>query len=182
MSTSIESRPSIESIKANCSIDPITNCWLWLGACCSQNHYPELRTGGYVHIFVWELSRGCQVPKGKTVHHACFDEKCANPDHLMAVTPSRHMELHRAHRWATETTCSHGHDWSANTRITVTGTRICTACQRERYLGLLGPKSPRQIEELPLFLRTEVIPTCKNAGLIFDQIAARVMASAVASV
>ena len=74
---------------------------------------------------------GGNIKKGHTVHHTCHTRSCVNPDHLLALSHTDHMALHRAERLLTETNCKQcGAERSEeNTYTTRAGYRNCRPCK-----------------------------------------------------
>lgn len=45
------------------------------------------------HRWFYSMLVGKLLP-GEVIHHKCQVPRCVNPDHLEALTPSEHMQLH----------------------------------------------------------------------------------------
>ena len=61
-------------------------CWPWNG--CLTSGYGAIRINGkqhLVHRIMYETHKG-KIPKGKEIDHLCRNRRCANPNHLEAVT------------------------------------------------------------------------------------------------
>ena len=59
-------------------------------------NHPRAWKSGYVgeHIYVWEKSNGCSLPKGWHVHHKNGIGTDNRPENLEAMTASRHTKIH----------------------------------------------------------------------------------------
>ena len=77
------------------SVEKTDGCWLWTST--SINGYGHFRLHGrnhYAHRVSYELHDG-PVPEGQTIHHACSQRLCVNPDHLQAISQRENMaEMH----------------------------------------------------------------------------------------
>jgi HNH endonuclease len=87
-----------ERFMENASPEPMSGCWLWVGAAFNTG-YGQLRVGAKTisaHRLAWELFRGL-IPDGLSVLHRCDVPACVNPDHLFIGTHNdnnqdRHMK------------------------------------------------------------------------------------------
>jgi len=81
----------IGRILSNVRIDPVTDCWEWLGGDSGKG-----RGGGYgrvslngttcaVHIVVYTHFFG-YIPGKKQIDHKCNNRICCNPNHLELVS------------------------------------------------------------------------------------------------
>lgn len=76
-------------------------CWEWQGAVNSRG-YGVVRLHGYmvyVHRFMYAVTRGRSIARGKDVHHVCHNRRCANPNHLELLTRDEHATLSARQRW-----------------------------------------------------------------------------------
>jgi hypothetical protein len=117
-------------------VDPIR---FWLKVNITSDHWiweaAKSRAGyGYVwdngrtvsaHRVAWEMSHG-PIPEGMHLHHKCGVPLCFRPDHLVTVSASEHVYVHRPESIFQ---CLRGHPYDqGNTYITTSGTKACRAC------------------------------------------------------
>jgi len=128
-----------ERFFAKISPEPMSGCWLWMGA------YDR---GGYGRFFLWgenctahrvsyEMHKGA-IPEGLQIDHLCRVHCCVNPDHLDVVTQQENLRRERVHR-PTITHCKYGHEFNdENTRIYTRSDkfrqRMCRTCERLRSI------------------------------------------------
>lgn len=71
-----------------------SGCMVWPGA-ANTDGYGRVNAGTgrpeYVHRVVYLLEVG-QIPAGSEIDHLCRNPRCANPDHLEAVTHAENMQ------------------------------------------------------------------------------------------
>jgi hypothetical protein len=143
-----------------------------LGPCWLHEGTPEKATGyvrceinrvrDYVHRFVYRAFLQ-PIPDGKEIDHQCHNadpscpsdascphRRCANPDHLEAVTHRENMDRspnQPAVKNRLKTHCPHGHPYDqANTRVTSHGGRVCRSCNRaaqQRFRERVAAGLPR---------------------------------------
>jgi hypothetical protein len=113
-------------------------CWEWQGG-VQPNGYGRFslsrpRRTLYPHRWSYEHYVG-PIPKGLQIDHLCRNRRCANPEHLEAVSPSvntRRSPDHNSKKLAARTHCLHGHSLDDAYR-TKKGARVCRRCAHERY-------------------------------------------------
>lgn len=72
------------------------SCWEWTGA-ISSTGYGHMSLGGRMvaaHRIAHELFKG-PIPEGLVIDHICRNRRCANPDHLEAVTNEENLRRGR---------------------------------------------------------------------------------------
>lgn len=89
----LQFKVTLERIRLNCIVDK-NECWVWQGW---RNRFGvgKLRTEGkirYAHVLAYEAVHG-PVPAGKEVRRDCCNRGCCNPEHLIAVTHQRNMQM-----------------------------------------------------------------------------------------
>jgi hypothetical protein len=124
-------------------------CWLHQGTPENATGYVRCeinRVRDYVHRFVYRVLVE-PIPDGKEIDHqchnadpscpsdaSCLHRRCANPDHLEAVTHRENMYRspnNLAVKNRLKTHCPKGHPYDeANTQVTPHGGRACRACNR----------------------------------------------------
>jgi HNH endonuclease len=144
-------------------------CWLHQGTPDRATGYIRCdinRVRDYVHRLVYRALVE-PIPAGKEIDHqchnadpscpsdaSCLHRRCANPDHLEAVTHRENMDRSPNHpvvKNRLKTHCPHGHPYDqANTRVTPNGGRACRACNRaaqqrfrERVAAVTGLSRPK---------------------------------------
>ena len=68
-------------------------CWNWVGS-KPNDGYKRFKLDGKTigaHVYAWELTRNCKVPKGKMILHLCDNSACVNPNHLYCGTQVDNM-------------------------------------------------------------------------------------------
>jgi hypothetical protein len=85
---------------ANSWYDPVTECWIWIGARDKRPSTPygkiSVREEGrhkkkQAHIVSYETFNG-PIPEGYEIDHTCRNGFCINPGHLEAVPPATNKE------------------------------------------------------------------------------------------
>lgn len=117
--------------------EPMSGCWLWMGARSRDYEYGEIRIGKTrrVHILVYELLVG-PVPDGCELDHVCRVRPCVRPSHLEPV-PHRINVLRGtspAAQHATAIMCKRGHSL-ADAYVYDGGRRRCRVCHLTRAAG-----------------------------------------------
>lgn len=136
---------SLAYLRSRCHVDPVTGCWLWLGA-RSGTGYGTICIDGKthtVHRLALELI-GRPTPKGLSSDHLCRVRHCFNPHHLEAVTQRENLMRSPdtvAGKHASKTHCLKGHPFSGDNLIVVDakkGWRDCRICRRARQARALA--------------------------------------------
>jgi hypothetical protein len=83
-----------ERIGRNIHIDH-NGCWIY----GNNPHQYGTYEGVPVHRRVYEILVG-PIYSDNHVHHKCEVPACCNPDHLIAVSPRQHKQIHTAHSTA----------------------------------------------------------------------------------
>jgi hypothetical protein len=107
-------------------------CWLWPGE-LNEKGYGKVDFEGRkwrVHRLVYTHLRG-PIPAGLELDHLCRVNRCANPDHLEALTRQEHAKRHpRSLRRRSH--CRRGHPLVGdNLYVRPTGSRVCRTCSQE---------------------------------------------------
>lgn len=113
-------------------------CWEWQGGMNLRTGYGSLYVGGYktvlVHRYSYQHYKG-EIPAGLAIDHLCRNRKCANPDHLEAVTLGENVlrGVGVTAVNARKTHCHKGHEFTPeNTYVAPTkGGRDCRECRYE---------------------------------------------------
>ncbi len=109
-----------------------SGCWEWQGF-IRKDGYCVLRVNGkktLTHRFIYEYYYGNINPK-LTIHHTCYNRKCANPTHLTEITLRENIldGNNSAAINARKTHCKHGHEFNKeNTYFYPDGRRLCKIC------------------------------------------------------
>ncbi len=139
---------NVEWINPKVEVDPITNCWLWVGRCWSTGYGKLSGRGGgaaLAHRVVYRRFVGI-IPAKHDLDHLRRVRRCVNPAHLEPVTRSENLRRGRTGKWHRErTVCSKGHPlcggnvihnvraWTnADGRKTGYATRLCRICSNAR--------------------------------------------------
>lgn len=80
-------------LRDKCVRDPVSLCWIWLGARSSHDPpYGRVKIKGVLtqaHRAMYEDVVG-PVDPGMDLHHVCDNRLCVNPAHLQVVEPDQH--------------------------------------------------------------------------------------------
>lgn len=129
----ITDETAIRLVLRRTSIEPKTNCWMWLGSTMT-NGYGNVQWAGKVrpvHRVVYEKYFG-QVPAGLDLDHLCRQRLCCNPFHLEPVTRAENC---RRSPYTFKAQCRNGHDMTPENvyeKRLVSGktARYCRICSR----------------------------------------------------
>lgn len=103
---------SVNSLFDNCSPEPNSGCWIWMGALSIDGRYGSasyLDKTERAHRLMFKLTNG-EIPAGIKVLHKCDVMLCINPDHLFLGTDADNMADKTAkNRQAKGIQCNHPH-------------------------------------------------------------------------
>ncbi len=133
-------KPIIDRFMDKIMPEPMSGCWLWIGARVGKNYGAFSFNGrhGYAHRFSYITFVGA-IPDGYEIDHLCKNTCCSNPKHLEAVTHSvnlaRSTILEGAKRYyASITHCPQGHPYSLENTSIFYGKRHCKECRKVHTL------------------------------------------------
>ena len=114
--------------------EPNSGCWLWDGPTDGKGYgFFKLNNRSVrAHRHSYEMHKG-PIPEGLFVDHKCSNRTCVNLAHLDAVTAKENADRTVArgrHQHATKTHCRHGHPYSGENLVLVSGERRCAECLR----------------------------------------------------
>lgn len=127
---------SIELVRFNEKFHVDSNgCWIW-STCSRGEGYGGFWCGGkhdYAHRVSYLHFVG-EIPKGLQIDHLCRVRRCANPDHLEAVTPKENIRRGKTSANGRKTHCPQGHPYSGDnlhlSRPVSGPRRSCKQCMR----------------------------------------------------
>lgn len=131
-----------DRIHRNVLIDE-NGCWVWRrrvnrGGYETGNRRVDGRKVTFrAHRLSYETFVG-PIPEGLSIDHLCRNRRCANPEHLEAVTQRENLlrsPFTTTSHHAAKTACIHGHPFDEeNTYFRRNGGRDCRACQRNKQI------------------------------------------------
>lgn len=92
---------TVEQLKARCTVDPATHCWLWQGA--TSGGLPRIHTLDYARtekramsgpLAAWHIAFNAAPRPGCLVFRGCQHALCLNPAHLREATDKAAIGLH----------------------------------------------------------------------------------------
>ena len=127
---------TIERLEKYYIPEPMSGCWIWIGAKKSTG-YGVTRWNGkknaLPHRIAYTLLCG-PIPTGLTIDHLCRNRLCVNPSHMEAVTNK--VNILRGNSFSAQnsrkTKCPRGHKYNRiGKKPDGTIGRICGTCQKE---------------------------------------------------
>lgn len=121
-----------ERLQSKISPEPMSGCWLWIGACDRDGYGKATRENRSerAHRVVYEAIMA-KVPAGLQLDHKCRVRCCVNPDHLEPVTGAentrRGLNANRS-----KAACPRGHAYTDENTMLRSGGRFCRECDRAR--------------------------------------------------
>lgn len=91
---------TLDFIKENVIIDPITKCWNWNKSLTSAGYgqFTYKKVYWLTHRYVYQLLNG-PINNKLLIRHLCHNRKCCNPEHLLIGTSKDNWhdseEIHR---------------------------------------------------------------------------------------
>lgn len=88
----------------------------------------------YAHRLAYSDANG-GIPEGYHIHHLCDNKVCINPEHLVALSPGEHREVHTkikaAEYYIKLEHCPHGHKLDGISKKQ----RFCITCKNKRNMN-----------------------------------------------
>lgn len=136
---------SLERLKHMTELDTNTGCIVWTGAVDKRGYGRLADDNGWydmAHRLSYKLNVGV-IPKGKVIHHKCFNTRCVNYKHLEVATHYENIiekgRSNAAYINYKKTHCIHGHSLSDAyvTRSRYGKMRMCRPCTKIRQIKYL---------------------------------------------
>lgn len=149
---SVKSRPTLsaaERLESKLAPPDAHGCRHFVGGARDKHGYGRIGDGNggvmFAHRLAYQLAYGDDsVREGEIIHHLCavFTKRsmsCCNPDHLIALSQTEHMQWHALLRadsadWGQRVRqgeCRNGHSRAEHGFIHSKGKLDCQECQRE---------------------------------------------------
>lgn len=109
-------------------VDKSGACWNWT-AWVNEKGYGYFYDGHKmrrVHRLAYNLVKG-SLPRGLEIDHICSSRRCANPDHLEAVT----HQVNCQRGIGSKTHCAQGHEFTPDNTLYY-AQRVCRTCRANR--------------------------------------------------
>ena len=90
-------------VKARCTVDPLTHCWLWQGARNTRSQLPMVYAFDYTlgdkksmsgPRAVWQIAHGEAPRPGHLIYRCCNQVLCLNPAHLRQAATKAEIGVH----------------------------------------------------------------------------------------
>lgn len=116
--------------------DPVTGCWLWIGALDGKGYAKASIEGRLVqmHIHLWTAKNG-PLPRGIQLDHMCRRRRCIRPEHMDPVTTTENAKRTFARYRRTIEYCPAQHRLDEVGVPTPEGGMVCGLCS-----GIALPK------------------------------------------
>lgn len=141
-------RPASERFWAFVIPEPMSGCWIWLGARSDGwgmfRPISAQRGGAMVQAHRWAYEHFVgSVPSDLEIDHVCRNRSCVNPAHLEAVTHVVNVRRGAAGaHMSARTHCPAGHQYSeANTYQHPQNGRQCRVCNNRKQRAARAKKS-----------------------------------------
>lgn len=95
---------STAQLKARCTVDPATHCWLWTGATNGKWHLPAIWAFDHARgekrtmtgpLAAWNIAFGEAPRAGHLVFRGCCKSLCLNPAHLRLARSKAEIGAHQ---------------------------------------------------------------------------------------
>lgn len=112
-----------------CIPEPMSACWLWLGA-INKTGYGVFRLDGGARL-AHRVSMGVVqwLADDLVIDHRCRNTACVNPSHLRQVTQEFNTQVNYR---STRTHCANGHEFTEANTYTHARGRKCRRCHADK--------------------------------------------------